>query len=285
MRPKPVMILLFAAAVLGQVGCGTIDVESRWRDFSIAIDGKSDDWGDALVYFKDTDVALGVANDGNDLFLCLQAGSDRRQVPFMARGLILWVDAKGGKAKTFGIRFPLGIDLRSAREIPVNAEDQAQAQARRREALAQSRDELEIIGAGDVEPQRIRIADIKGFEIAARMTAGRFVYEIRIPLAAGEEAMFAVGSKPGKTIGLGLEIPESGSPSGRPGMGGRGRGGMGGMGGGTRGGLGGRMGGRMGGRGGAGLQNFKNWADVKLAASAGRVSSARPSISSRPRPD
>jgi hypothetical protein len=277
---KPVMILLLAVAVLGQVGCGTIDVKSRWRDFPVAVDGKSDDWGDALVYFKDTDVALGVANDEHDLFLCLQAGSDRGQVPFMARGLVLWIDAKGGKAKDFGLRFPLGIDLRSAREIPGNAEDQAQAQTRRREALAQSRDELEIIGPGDMEPRRIRIADIKGFEIAARTTAGRFVYEIRIPLAAGEEAMFAIGSTPGKKIGLGLEIPESGSSYRRPGMGGRG-----GMGGGMRGGRGGMMGGRMGGRGGAGLQNFKIWADVKLAASAGRVSAARPSLSSRPQPD
>ena len=94
------------------------------------------------------------------------------------------------------------------------------------------------------------------------------------------EAMFAIGSTPGKKIGLGLEIPESGSSYRRPGMGGRG-----GMGGGMRGGRGGMMGGRMGGRGGAGLQNFKIWADVKLAASAGRVSAARPSLSSRPQPD
>lgn len=284
MRKKSVLIFLLAAAVLGQVACGTIDVKSRWRDFPIAIDGKSQDWGDALVYFKDTGLALGVANDEHDLFLCFQAESDRGQVPFMARGLVLWIDAKGGKSRDFGIRFPLGIDLQSAREIPANADDRAQVQARRREALAQSRDEFEIVGPGEAEPRRFRIGDIQGFEIAAKMTAGRFVYEIRIPLAAAEGAMFAVGTAPGKKIGLGLEIPESDSPYGRRGMGGRGRGGMGGMGGGMRGGMGGRIGGGGVGRG-AGLQNFKIWADVQLAAAAGRVSSARPSISSRPQPD
>jgi hypothetical protein len=280
---KSIMVFLLAAAALSQVSCGTIDVKSRWRDFPITVDGRSEDWGDALVRFKDVDVALGVANDENAVFVCLEAGNGGQPVPFMARGLVLWVDAKGGKRTEYGIRFPLGIDPQAAREIAVNPEDRARAQARRREAMAQSRDEIEIIGLGDVEPRRLKIADIKGLEIAARTTAGRFVYEVRIPLAADETATFSIGSAPGKKIGLGLEIPESGSANFRPGMGGRGRGGMGGMGGGMRGGMGGRMGGRMSGRG-AGLQNFKIWARVQLASEPGTSISAGPSSYSKRRP-
>ena len=283
---RAILGLFLAAAALGHVACGSIDVDSRWRDFPIAIDGNSDDWGNALVPFEDTDVFLGVANDADSLFLCLDAGNGDRPVPFTTRGLVLWVDAKGGKSHDYGLRFPIGFDRNAVRDESVDSGDQAQGRTRRREARADARDELEIILPGEKEPRRVKLADLKGLEVSAKTINGRFVYEARIPLAASPDATFAVGAAPGtRKIGLGLELPESDSPYGRPGMGGRGGGfgGMGGMGG-MRGGMDGRMGGRTGGRGG-GLQNFKIWAYVNLAAAPGRVAAAAPSPSSTRRPD
>jgi hypothetical protein len=170
------------------------------------------------------------------------------------------------------------------RRNPVDPEDRAAAQAHRREMMAETRDEVEIIGPGDVEPRRVKISDLKGLEISAKNAGGRFVYEVRIPLSALDDLPFAVGSTAGRKIGLGLEIPESDSTYRRPGMGSRGGGGFGGMRGGM---MGGRMGGGRGGRG-AGLQNFSVWAKVKLAAGPvaprGLISGG-PSLSSRPQPD
>ena len=282
-RAAPAVLL--AVAALSQVGCGSIDVESRWRDFPITIDGSSEDWGNTLVPFEDTDVALGVANDADSLYLCLDAGNGDRPVPFMTRGLVLWVDAKGGKSRDYGLRFPIGFDRNAVHDEAVDSGDRAQA--RRREATSEMRDELEIIVPEEKEPRRVKLADLKGLEVSAKTINGRFVYEVRIPLAASPDATFSVGAAPGAgKIGLGLEIPESDSPYGRSGRGGRGGGGFGGMGemGGMRGGMGGRTGGRMGGRGG-GLQNFKVWAYVKLAKAPGGATSAGPSPSSTRQPD
>jgi len=285
---RAALAVLRAAAALSQAACGSIDVVSRWRDFPITIDGGSDDWGDKLVAFEDTDVFLGVANDADSLYLCLDAGNGDRPVPFMTRGLILWVDAKGGKSRDYGLRFPIGFDRTAARDQTGDPGDRSQRATRGRGAMDDARDELEIISPADKEPRRVKLADLKGMEIAAKTVDGRFVYEARIPLAAAPDATFAVGAAPGtRTIGLGLEFPESDFSYGRPGMGG---GGFGGMGGGMGGRMGGGFGGGMGGRGsgrraGGGLQNFKVWAYVTLAAPPGGPPSAGLSPSSTRRPD
>jgi len=97
------------------------------------------------------------------------------------------------------------------------------------------------------------------------------VYELKVPLGDGGSHPFAIGTKAGEKIGVGVEAPTMPSPEKlSEGMsGGRGEGGGGGYGGGGFGGGGGRgrRGGGGGGRGSSGSQGepFKMWAKVQLA--------------------
>ena len=113
--------------------------------------------------------------------------------------------------------------------------------------------------------------------LRASYSAGRLVYELRVPLIHGPHAPYALGVYPGDEIGVGFETvefnrarmrPEGGGFGGGMGRGGRGfGGGLGGRGGG----LGGRGpgGGDRGARpGGAGMGDpFKFWMKLRLSAS------------------
>ena len=128
--------------------------------------------------------------------------------------------------------------------------------------------ELEVVGAaGPVA--RLSASGRSGIEVKLGRTSGAVVYEIKVPLKADGQYEFAVGSRVGESIQIGLETPEFERPAGAGDMGGGGMGG-GGMGtGGMDGGRGGHGGGRPPGGGRGGFEPpdpIKLWITVRLAS-------------------
>jgi len=119
------------------------------------------------------------------------------------------------------------------------------------------------------------VADMApGITVKTGQADGYLVYELKVPLAKTTAAPYAIETKPGAVIGIGIETPKMEHPSGEGRGGGMG-GGMGGMGGG----MGGRGGGGMGHGGGGGRSGgehgqseqpkpLKNWATIQLASAA-----------------
>jgi hypothetical protein len=248
-----------------QMGCSTLRLESTWRNRDITVDGKSGDWLGTKYYFEDISVSVGLINDDHDLYVSFMTENRMLMGQIMMQGLTLWLDPKGGKEKTFGIKFPVG--PQEGRGAPpeltekVDREDMMEGS---QEALK----ELEILGSKDKVVKKLAVDDAKGIDVKLRVEGGLLVYEIKVPLSSSDEQPYAVGAKVGDTIGFGFESPklEMSRPAGMRGsdMPGGGRGGAppGGMGGGPPGGLGG-----MSGRG-MGFQmpeKLKIWATVKLA--------------------
>ena len=64
-------ILFFFVIFL--VECGTIELESRWKEQEITIDGKSSDWLGSMYFFEGEDISVGFLNDESDLYVCLIA--------------------------------------------------------------------------------------------------------------------------------------------------------------------------------------------------------------------
>ena len=130
--------------------------------------------------------------------------------------------------------------------------------------------ELEIEGPGKDDHHRMTLAESGGVEAQFRTSNDILVYELKVPLSDNGSHPFAIGTKAGTLIGVGIETSTALNPALRSesvgeGGGGERGGGMGEGGGGGRGRRGGRGGG--GGRSSSGDQGepFKMWAKVQLA--------------------
>jgi hypothetical protein len=260
----PAFLVVLFLSFLMQSGCSSLELESAWRDREIVVDGKGDDWLGAKYYFEDVNISLGLLNDDRFLYVCMDVENPMLRAHIMRQGLTLWLDHKGGKEKSFGIRFPLGRQG-SGRLTRESMDEQNREEMIER--FEQSLTDLEILGPGKNEIKKMAVEEATGIEIKLKASTGWLVYELKIPLIPTEEHPYAIGTKAGDSIGIGLEAPEIDMSAMRDrlggGMGGGGRmpgeGGRGGMGGGP-GGMGMRGGGRQMPR------ELKVWAVVQLAS-------------------
>jgi hypothetical protein len=261
-----ISVLLFSA------GCGMIDLTSHWRDRPVLIDGKNTEWENNLALLDDKETSIGIFNDDSFIYIGLISSNRNLRSQIMRRGIVFWFDKEGGKEQKFGIHYPLGSGgFRSSPDVGMDEENQPTSI--RTEGTSE---ELEIEGPGKDDHHRMTIAETGGIEARFHATNEFIVYELKVPLSDKGARPFAIGTKQGEKIGVGVETASAKSsekPSEGYGGGGRGEGGGGGGegGGGGFGGGGGR--GRRGGRGGGGSRGssggqgepFKMWAKVQLA--------------------
>jgi len=197
------IILLFS-----QTGCSAFEINSLWREKEILIDGNSSDWLGALVYLEDNGVSVGIQNDEDDLYICLLAESSFIRSQVMRRGFTLWFDPAGGKDKTFGIKFPLGMPVPEtrpqAKDEPVDRLEREQ----KLERMTSLNDKLEILGPGKADQRRIPLNKVKGIEVFIETASGLLVYELKVPLKQSEKSPYAIQTSAGDTIGVGFEMPK-----------------------------------------------------------------------------
>ncbi|MBM3293514.1 MAG: hypothetical protein FJY82_03210 [Candidatus Aminicenantes bacterium] len=225
---SPIPFALFAALLILS-SCGTLEVESRWADNAISVDGRLDDWQGRLHDIEDMNVSFGLQNDGRFLYLALRAADPRVMGQIMRSGLIVWFDPSGGKGRIWGVRYPLARDWSDFQGLPGRGEEDRK---RSRDAAREQLEEAEVIGPGRDEKARFKIGEIPGLKLAVVRSPGLFVYELSVPLEKAENAPFAAAAKPGAFVGLGIDTPKldfvvPGRGMGGPGMGGMGPAGMG----------------------------------------------------------
>ena len=250
-RKAAILPLCVILLVLTHAGCGTFELNSLWRQNTVTIDGKTSDWLGLLTYIEDANISVGIINDEDYLYICLIAEDNFLQSQVIRQGLTLWLDPEGGKGKSFGIKFPLGMmavrpprdksEAPEKRRIPRQDFDPSS-----RENLDITFKEMEILGPNEEILERIKLENIQGIEAQFKSGSGLMAYEIKIPLKATPDFIYAIRTQSGKTIGIGFETPKldranmsretpskmgrSGSIGGRDSMGGRGgRGGRSGM--------------------------------------------------------
>ena len=256
-------ILLLLTFLL--VGCGNsqLELNSNWRDREITVDGKSADWRGAMLFFEDDNVSVGLLNDENFFYICMIVEDQFMRTQVMRQGFTLWFDPDGGKEKTFGIKYPLGMQASGTGMRRDEQNLERSSQAPRRPMI-----ELEILGPGKDELKKMPIAEAKGIDIIVEFSSGMLVYELKVPLIQSEQHSYAIGAETGSSVGIGLEAPKMEKSDMRRQMSGE-RGG------------GGPSGGMRGGAGGSGMPGggrrsqmrkpLKIWAVVHLASNNNAV--------------
>ncbi|MBI3579774.1 MAG: hypothetical protein HY089_10240 [Ignavibacteriales bacterium] len=218
--------LFIAAMCVFLSGCSsTVELASAWKTGELNIDGNDNDWSNATTYIKNSGVSIGAKNDNEYLYLCLIATSQTQRQIFM-QGLTVWFDAEGSQNKTFGIHFPLGM-LAGRRPMTRGANqdpDDMRAQ------MEQARRELEILGPGKDERQRVLLMQLQDLTLRFGNSQDLLVYELKVPLRKSAKHPYAIGIESGQFVGVGFEVGETrgerlggGPPAGSPESGGRGR--------------------------------------------------------------
>ena len=263
---QPILLHLFLMGLFFLVGCGTLDLRSRWRDREITIDGRNAEWR-YLNVLDDKETSVGALNDNNFIYLIFITTNRDVHNQVVRHGLTWWFDSDGGKDEKFGVHYPIGLGgIRSAQDVRPESDNEGQNLRKEN-----STDELEIIGPKKEDRHRMTLAETGGIEARFTTSNGVLVYEMKVPLLENSLHPFAIGTKSGERIGVGVvtdrasERPtdglrENGGERGE-GVGGRDGAGMGGRGSGGRRGGGGRKG--PGGQ----AESFSMWAKVQLASS------------------
>jgi hypothetical protein len=247
-------VILFFLVIF--IGCETSELKSTWCDRTITIDGvdSGPEWENARYFFEKEKVTLGVMNTENTLYLRLSTYDPRLQRQFMALGLTIWFDEKGGERKVMGIHYPL---RGQGGEMPRMRRNDLANTAGVVDTLVQTiSDEIELIGPGKGERTPLSPVEAGKYGIFYKIgdTKGNLVYELQIPLQRTDACPYGISAKLTKAVGIDFEEGKMnssqmgqrrGGGEGRGGIGGGGRGGMGG------GGMGGM--GRRGGMGGGGM--------------------------------
>ena len=233
-----------------------MDLASRWRG--------SDQTSEGTVFIKDQNIAIGVENDNEYVYLTLQVADPARQRQISFRGLTVWFDYQGGEKRRFGVRYPVAGERTEERRS--DAERTADTLRLFPENIP---DEVEVIGPMEGEHHRMHLAETGGIDAKIENRSGTMKYFLRVPLMDNGSHLYGIGARTGMVIGLGLETAgfSGGGRGAGPRMGGGGPGG-------GMGGRGGRRGGRVspGSEGGSASapQPIEFWAKIHIAQTAGQ---------------
>jgi len=247
-------------------------IASAWLEGQVRVDGVGGEWKELIPFVKKSPFSIAVANDGSNVYVALDTGTEGAVTQMLSQGLIVWLDPAGGKKKRFGIKFPVGMTGGergrggSGRGEPPPGGEwaggappqpggrqggrtggpgfgmSAAAMWERAEADGLF-EQFEILGP-DNSRRIVSASTADPIGVGIRWAEGVLFYELKVPIARIDEIV-GLGVQPGAVIGIGLETPVVEVPEGRQGA-------RGGPGGGMAGGMGGGMGGRGGGMGGMG---------------------------------
>ena len=103
-------VLMCLVLALAAAGCNELELASSWRDRDIEIDGDATDWRGLTTYVEEGNIAVGVANDSEDIFVCLHSPTREVAGQIVIQGLTVWFDPEGGGGRELGFHCPRGMD-------------------------------------------------------------------------------------------------------------------------------------------------------------------------------
>jgi|GEM_PF-4071972 len=167
------------------------NLQSRWRDRDIVVDGKDNEWQDCRLYTDQmTRTNIGIYNDDDYVYICFSTMDPDIQKAIVRQGFIIWFNETGGKGKALGVRYPIGAssgigpggDTYSVKELQILTSEKDTGNTFTVKAAAM----LDI---------NVRIATDQ---------SDRLIYELKMPLKKTEKTPYAVVPSQLNKIGLGV---------------------------------------------------------------------------------
>lgn len=200
-------INLFAFALFSTIsfmGCGNIEIVSKYRIQEVLIDGKNTEW-DGGIMIKELNASLTVLNDDNFLYLSILSSDKSLSRKILFNGLTIWFDIKASDNKDFGVHFPIGIKDFDFQQIPNNPDDNQNFREKTDNLIEKGLAEFEIVGREGKVIERISRSNKKELEVNVSIADDKFLYELKIPLKNNDDISYGIGTDVGKTITIGFE--------------------------------------------------------------------------------
>lgn len=203
---RSVITLIGLVLAVSAAGCNELELASSWRDRDIVIDGDARDWRGLTTYVEEGNIAVGVANDGEDMFVCLHSPTREVAGQIVIHGMTVWFDPEGGGARELGFHCPMGTgEMPKPGSMDMERGEMKDLIAEMVEVAAR---EVEILGPDGLVYGNFSTAEIDGLEIALGYTDGRIVYELRLPLEKTEARPYALGASWEKNVSISFVTPE-----------------------------------------------------------------------------
>ncbi|HEV8539411.1 MAG TPA: hypothetical protein VGR15_10890 [Bacteroidota bacterium] len=178
-------------------GCSSSpNLASRWHNADQEPSQVTD------LYLKDHNIAIGMQNDEEYLYLTIDVGERVKQRQIVSLGLTVWFDYQGGDARRFGVRYP----IREERLPFERRQPGSERMPDTSEIIPEtSTDEIEIIGPEENKHRRLHLAETKGIAAKIENRSGTLTYSLKVPLMDNGEHEYGIGARAGSVIGLGIE--------------------------------------------------------------------------------
>jgi hypothetical protein len=192
---------LAAVAVLSAAALAAPALVSTWRPDPPAIDGLTADW--PALGTLDRGLDVGAANDGEFLYL-VASTKDPEILDLVAAGLVVWLDAGGRRAQTFGLR------IAGVEQPPLPGMNPVAPRTPAPGVTATTvHDRFDVLGPGRNQRRLVDLTPELGIAVASGDADSQVFYELKVPLQKGGTRIYAVGAGPGRTIGLGIATPQA----------------------------------------------------------------------------
>lgn len=190
--PSGIVIFL----ILVFIGCGMKEMDSRWCDRTVTIDGidSGAEWDNARYFFDDEQVTVGLMNTESILYVRLSTRDPRIQRELLAYGFTLWFNENGDKNKALGIHYPLGSQGDSTMTAGIPLINRGAASSHTDTLIAPVPHEIELFGPGKGQRSTVSFVVAAKYGIMCQIgdTKDNFVYELQYPLQRTEACPYGI---------------------------------------------------------------------------------------------
>ncbi len=212
------VVFIFIAAVIF-AGCGSVkQISGVWNNGSIKIDGSQLDWHNKLNYFTDPPIALGVADDGNFLYVCFTTGNRAAVLQILRSGFTVGIEPEDNEKNYIAVQYPLERGRLADNEMPAGEGYSGRNSPRQvLDRLLRNQNEFLIMNKENFPLAAYHLNNNIGIEIKIGIKMEQFVYELKIPMQKDSAFLFALEIKPGDKIIVDLKTGDTHYAS-RPGF-------------------------------------------------------------------
>lgn len=180
---------------------GSLELTSQRRNVDIIVDGNANEWQGETSVLRNYNATLGVQHDDEFLYLCFTTSDRQVQFQVLGMGMTVWFDPEGKEKRSFGVRFPLGLEA-PGRMLPRPGQADVDFLGI---ALQRQRLELELIKPGSDQPQRGSMGQFAGVQARFGRNRDVLVYELKVPLRTSQQYPWSVEAISTNPLSIGLE--------------------------------------------------------------------------------